>query len=163
MAREHDFVKRSILGALAGLGGTFAMMAARSLSQRYAPRTMSKVREDPGKFVVEQAEQLLTPQQRVNMPRKVEERAAMLSHLCYGATFGWLYAVVRPEPAHPLVEGLIFGTGVWAIGYAGWLPAAGLTEPIWRQEPQRAIPEMTRHAVYGLATAAAYDAMHAHT
>jgi uncharacterized membrane protein YagU involved in acid resistance len=86
----------------------------------------------------------------------------MLTHLCYGTTFGWLYAVLRPEPAHPLVEGLIFGAGVWAIGYAGWLPAAKLTEPIWRQQASRAIPEVARHALYGVATAAAYEALHSH-
>ena len=162
MHPTQSVLTRACLGACAGVVGTFALQAIRSLHQQYVPQLMTPMREDPGKFMVEQAERALPESAREKIPEEVEGAASMSLHLSYGALFGALFGAVRGHTDHPVLEGIVLGAGVWAIGYAGWLPAAGLTEPIWKQEPSQAIPEVARHAVYGIATAAAYEAIHSH-
>jgi uncharacterized membrane protein YagU involved in acid resistance len=161
MHHDHnETLKRACIGAVAGVAGTLVMQLVRTLNEKYLPETMTESREDPGKFMVHQAERLLPGEQRRQVPRKAELAAATSLHFSYGAMFGALYGAIRTRALNPILEGALLGIGVWAAGYLGWLPAVGLTKPVWREDPQRSTAEVARHAMYGVATAAAFEAMH---
>ena len=57
-----------------------------------------------------------------------------------------------------MLYGLPFGAAVWAAGYVV-LPAAGLYEPIWKYDRVTLAKDLSAHLVYGLATAAALQAL----
>lgn len=46
--------------------------------------------------------------------------------------------------------GLGFGLLLWAAGYLGWLPAAGVLPQPWRQRAGDALTPAAAHVVYGL-------------
>jgi hypothetical protein len=58
-----------------------------------------------------------------------------------------------PGPA----QGFVFGAGVWATSLA-LLPALGLADPPWRQSVVSLTQDLGFHLVYGVTTAAAYEA-----
>lgn len=90
------------------------------------------------------------------------QRAALVSnvtHWAYGALGGGQYGVVAgsfPAPAIP--SGLVFGSAVWATGYAV-LPVAKLYKPIWEYDVKTLSKDLSAHLVYGLTTAAAFRAL----
>ncbi|HVV88295.1 MAG TPA: hypothetical protein VHE35_34875, partial [Kofleriaceae bacterium] len=49
--------------------------------------------------------------------------------------------------------GTALGAAVWAAGFAGWLPRAGLTPPVRRQGAGHAASALTTHLLYGLLAA----------
>lgn len=157
MRNDNDLLTRLALGAAAGLAGTMAMMPTRMAAQKYAPGTLTPTSEDPGQFMVNQAERALPETARRKIPDAVEDAAAQSTHMGYGMTWGAIYAATRPRGGSPLLDGAVLGLTVWAAGYMGWLPATGLAAPPWKNEPRQVLGEIAQHAVYGMATVAAYD------
>ncbi|HEU0164917.1 MAG TPA: DUF6789 family protein [Thermomicrobiales bacterium] len=81
-----------------------------------------------------------------------------VAHLAYGTGVGAGFGLVRRMlPSSPVVTGLIVGGGVWAISYAGYLPALGLYPPPSDDSPPRPVTMIVAHAVYGIALARIYD------
>ena len=78
---------------------------------------------------------------------KAETAAGLGLSFAYGATFGALYAALRGHARSSIAEGAVLGTAVWAIGYLGWLPAADLIPPIWKQEPKQMVGPIVEHLV----------------
>ena len=160
MSTGDKLLRESLAGVAAGLAGTAVMFAVRSFDQRYAADTVAKTTDDPGHFMVTRGERALS----IHLPDQAERGAIMASHLAYGTTFGLLYALLhlgRPgRVEHPLLTGGLLGVAVYAAGYLGWLPAVGLVRPAWRQSFPQVAGELARHAAYGVATAAAYGAIH---
>ena len=148
------------LGAAAGAAGTFVMQALLAANKKLAPGAMPPIRRDPGEFMVDKAEELVPYAAREKIPDAAESAAAKSLHLGYGATCGALYAAARPEGGSPLTEGAALGLLTWAAGYLGWLPATGLMPPVWKQEPAQALTPPLTHALFGMATVAAYDLLH---
>ena len=68
-------------------------------------------------------------EEQLNMkPAKDETHAnlTMLSHFGYGAISGLLYALTLEKLKAPkFLKGSLFGLGVWAASYKGWIPAVG--------------------------------------
>jgi hypothetical protein len=58
----------------------------------------------------------------------------------------------------PLVDGLVFGTGVWAASYATLVPM-GIYQAPTEYPPAELAIDWSYHAVYGAAVAAAYRAI----
>jgi uncharacterized membrane protein len=93
---------------------------------------------------------------------KKEQRPALNTamHVLYGTSWGLPFGALRgrgdrgPGP----VEGLAFGFTVWVASLAE-LPALGVAEPVWRQSATAIIRDLGFHLVYGLATAAALEAL----
>jgi hypothetical protein len=143
-------------GLAAGLAATGVMMALRMFDQKYAPKTVPHAKEDPGEFVVRNVESLTGA-----LPETAEKTGALALHLTYGTGFGLLYSLWRKisPRSSPLLDGAVLGTAVYAAGYLGWLPALGLTRPLWRQRFPSIAGELARHVVYGVAAVTAYDAM----
>jgi hypothetical protein len=147
---------RLLAGAAAGLAGTFVLQGLLAGSRRWAPATLPPIRQDPAKFMVEQAESALPAARRVQVPAKGKAAAEKGLHLGYGASFGVLYGLVGGEQ-NPLIAGALLGLTTWAVGYLGWLPASGLMSPVHRQEPVRVAGPIATHVGYGIATASAFQ------
>lgn len=87
---------------------------------------------------------------------------ATLNHLAFGgvcgALFGVTYDVWRvraPSTADvrghraPLVAGLAFGTAIWAVSYAGWVPALRIMPVPKHDRPGRPASMVLAHWVFG--------------
>lgn len=92
-----------------------------------------------------------------------ETTAAAVAHLGYGAAMGALYGLLRgalrrstrggTARLHPLSAGALWGLAVWAAGYQGWLPAAGV-RPATTEHPPRQWPiPIANHILYGVVVA----------
>ena len=154
---RSDWRTRLILGAAGGFVGTLAIQALLTASQKWAPDTLPPLRQDPGEFIVKAGKEALPAPVRERIPPVVETGAARMLAIGYGLTFGSLYTLLRPQGGSPFVDGVILGLTNWATGYLGWLPALGLMPPVWQQQASQAIAPIAEHALYGMATVAAYD------
>ena len=148
---------RLALGAAGGFAGTIALTALLGATMKWAPRAAPPLRQDPGEFMVEKAEEALPANVRAAVPPRVEAVAASLLAIGYGLTFGALYAALRPRGGSAWLDGAVLGIASWAAGYLGWLPALGLMPPVWRQDPRAAITPAAEHLVYGMTTVGVYD------
>jgi hypothetical protein len=115
------------------------------------------MRQEPGAFMVEQGEKLLPESARQRIPQRVETGAALLLAAGYGLTFGALYPLLRPRGGSIIADGVLLGLVNWATGYLGWLPAAKLMPPLWRQNAPQVMGPMLQHALYGMVTVATYN------
>ncbi len=153
--REHHTTARLALGALAGLLGTLVLQSSRSAAQKLWPKADAPIKQDPGKFMVHQAEKV------VNLPGPTAEAAvSQVLGLGYGMSFGTFYASLHPRNTRPeptLRDGMVLGLVTWAAGYLGWLPATGLMSPVWKHRPKQFWPPLAEHAIYGIVTAASYQ------
>jgi hypothetical protein len=142
-------------GALGAAAGTFLMQKGMGLvgklPERFQPHPM---KGDPAEYVVARAERLagrtLSPDQR--------ESAKQKTHWVYGIGWGLLLGLLAPKidlrsPGRALAAGAALGAGVWTVGYAGWLPAAGLVDPIHRQSPKRSLAPLASHVLFGVVAA----------
>ena len=154
---EHTLIEHVGLGAAAGVAATFLLQGVRTSEQKLLPETMPPMREDPGEFMVEQAEELIPEGASEQVPATVETVAAKSLALGYGMAAGALYGALRQRPGNLLVDGTALGLGVWAAGYLGWLPALGLMPPITQHQTQQVAGPIVQHVIFGLATVAAYQ------
>jgi hypothetical protein len=82
------------------------------------------------------------------------------AHFAYGADGGILYSLLaRRIPLNTILKGFLFGTGFWALGYLGWIPAAGLLRPATEHPTQRALLMLLSNALYGIFTALFFDTL----
>jgi uncharacterized membrane protein YagU involved in acid resistance len=91
--------------------------------------------------------------------RPTRNLVAWISHFAYGAATGTAYGVLpRPtQPARGAIQGAVYGLAVWAAGYLGWLPAAGILPPATRQPARRNVSLILSHLVWGATTAVIFD------
>src|SRR4051812_20656281 len=117
----HDagVLKRAAFGAAAGIGGTFVVQALMAASKQWAPTTLPPMRQDPGEFMVQQAEGAL-PVDPEKVPETAETAAATSLAMGYGLTAGTLYALLRSKNSNVLLDGTLLGLLVWGVGYLGW-------------------------------------------
>ena len=162
-SHASDALTQAAVGAAAGLLGTFVMQGMLAATRKWLPQGMPPIRRDPGEFMVHQAERALPPRFMQRIPDPVEHGAAMSLHLGYGAFFGAMYGLLRGRGGGGgarWIEGPLLGLACWAAGYLGWLPLSGLMPPLWKQRPTQVATPAAEHALYGMATVAAYDAIH---
>lgn len=143
-------------GAAAGLVGTALLQGLMAASQKWAPGSLPPIKQDPGEFMVEKAEEQLHDTVREAIPEQLAKAAAKSLAFGYGTTFGALYATSRPETKNLLLEGSALGLAAWGVGYLGWLPASGLMAPVTEQKPQQIIGPMLSHILFGIVTVGLY-------
>src|SRR5829696_1814034 len=142
-------------GAVAGLVGT-ALMTAAMLPLKNASVSPGKVAP---RQITENLLIRLGVRHRLSPP--AFEASWVALHFGYGTVSGTAYALVQRAMGRerPVLEGLVFGTALWAAGYCGWLPIAGLYPPPTRLPKRQVGAELiATHLVYGAATAAAHRA-----
>lgn len=154
---RSDLARAALRGAAAGVLGGLAMRAMMEVEERALLPEAQRTTPPPEK-VVEKAERKagteLSPGQ--------ERVAAMGVHLGYGALWGAVHGVGSELlDVPPLLHGLLLGGLVYwtGMGPSGFLTKMGVApSPMLQPIEQAAIP-VGAHVAYGLATAAAYEAL----
>ena len=144
------------VGAAAGLVGTALIQGLMAASQKWAPESLPPIKQDPGEFMVEKAEEQLPDTVREKIPQQLETAAAKSLAFGYGTTFGALYATSRQETKSLLLEGSALGLAAWGVGYLGWLPASGLMVPVTKQKPEQIMGPILSHILFGIVTVGLY-------
>ena len=113
--KSKNTTLRIALGAVGGIIGTAVLFSALTANKKLFPEDEAPLREDPGEFMVETAENAaLTKKEQTEVPKIAEMIAANVLHFSYGASGGALYALLRPKAKNPLLEGAALGV---ASGY----------------------------------------------
>lgn len=148
----------AVKGALAGLIGGAAMMMAMKMEQK-AVLPEGQTMEPPPKKLME----TLAEKAGVGLDDKQAMAAGMGVHMGYSAMWGALYGVVQ-DRVHPpsALHGLLLGGLVYASNFPsfGLLPRLGVLPPPSQQPLREAAIPAGAHVVYGLATAATFEALH---
>jgi hypothetical protein len=80
------------------------------------------------------------------------QNLALAGHFCYAAATGSLFGLMAPRnPVAGAAAGAAFGMGVWAASYLGWLPAAGLRQPVKYDPSARTRLMIGGHLLWGAA------------
>lgn len=88
----------------------------------------------------------------IRRSREQQDLLASLFHIGFGAAAGALFCPAQRAlrlPLSPLLQGIAFGTGVWAVSYAVWVPALGIMAPPTRDRRARPQMMLAAHWVYG--------------
>jgi hypothetical protein len=136
-----DPASRAALGALAGLVGTFAITAAMRRLHARLPR--QERYPLPPREIVES----------ITGRGRADETATrtQLAHFAYGALTGAICAVALRRAG--LVQGALFGAGVWCASYLGWLPLVGVLKPANEHPARRNALMLAVHLLWGVVTA----------
>lgn len=153
-AQMRDTLLKLAAGAVGGVVGTLFMMKASEHAGKL-PESMRPPapNEDPGEFMVRQGERVVGP-----LRQKVHTRAAHSLHWLYGLTWplvlaGAADAVGLRSTGKLIAAGALVGAAVWAVGYVGWMPAAGLVPPVHRVPLARSASGLASHVAYGTVAA----------
>lgn len=144
-------------GALAGAIGAAAMMVARKLE--------AKALLPPGNLdepVPEKVVDTLAGKAGVELSHTESVAAGMGVHLAFSALVGALYGAAESRvDVNPVVGGLALGGAIFAMTYPSWglLPQIGAQEPIFQSSIEKTAVPIGTHAVFGLTTALAFDAL----
>lgn len=138
---------RMLMGAVAGTAAAIPMTAYWEYMHTRLPG--EPPRPLPPREIVE------AMAVRSGVSRELSERdvqnLALAGHFCYGAATGALFGLLTPRsPAHSVGAGALFGLGVWAASYLGWLPAAGLRQPVKYDPVARTSLMVGGHIVWGV-------------
>ncbi|MEX2584387.1 MAG: DUF1440 domain-containing protein [Gemmatimonadota bacterium] len=144
-------------GAIAGIAGTTAMTVfmnpgvVGALPRRWKPDAFVP------RQIVQWAESLAGRPDALTESQ--EKAAAAIAHLAYGSAMGAIYGAVagRAQHAPAIARGAAWGLLVWAAGYQGWLPAAGVRPPTTHEPYSKWPVPIGNHIVFGVVTALAYD------
>lgn len=135
-----------------------AMMMAMKMEQK-AMLPEEKRMDPPPKKLVE----AIAARRDVELSDPQTMAAGMGVHLGYSALWGALYGVVQDRLRPPgLLHGLLLGGLVYAANFPAWglLPRVGAMPAPSEQDPKQVAVPVLAHAVYGLATAKVFDALH---
>jgi len=78
--------------------------------------------------------------------RSASQRRALTAalHAGFGVGAGALYGALPKRP-----PAVLYATGIYAVSYAGWVPALGAMPPPSRDDPRRQVATLVAHLVYG--------------
>lgn len=98
--------------------------------------------------------------------RRTQQLGTTLSHLGFGVAVGALFGALtagdrRPRPLPAALLGAGYGTLVWLVSYAGWVPALGIMPPPRRDRPGRQGTMLAAHLLYGAVLGALTGRRHA--
>ena len=134
-----DAARGLAAGALATVGMSAVMFAARRAGLL-------------GRMPPERITSHLLDHFRIRRSRESQDLLAAVLHIGFGSAAGAVFGVARrrlPVPLPGVVQGLVFGTAVWAVSYLGWVPALGILPPPSRDRPGRPETMVAAHWVYG--------------
>lgn len=179
---QRSFLRDAVIGAAAGAIGTVVMeqffkVLARLPTDRldemadYAEDEKVRALDDVSVTDVEPKEDENAPQtagraayeaMTGHAPSKqMAEKLGTGMHWGMGVGMGALYGVLRGarDDGFDLGGGAAFGTSVWAMADEVAVPMLGLTAGPTAQPPSAHVKGLGAHIVYGVATAAAAQAL----
>lgn len=136
----------ALTGARQGIAATMAISLPMAIAGR-----LGLMDEQPPERITDRATRA-----DVDAAPPVRRAASVVSHLVFGAGAGSLYAVIDDRlqiPGPPVLRGVVFGLGVWAVSYKGWIPALGILPPPERDHRGRRWTMLAAHMVYGASLA----------
>jgi uncharacterized membrane protein YagU involved in acid resistance len=140
-------INRLLLGALAGIAGTFAMTAAaRAMHHRLPAAERYPL---PPREIIEGA---LPAVSRRSLEEQGRQAATIGAHFGYGAATGALYALF--EPRGGILRGAAYGILVWTVSYFGIMPALQILRPAHVHPLRRNGLMILAHLVWGSTMAA---------
>jgi hypothetical protein len=99
-----------------------------------------------------------------DVPEPLEKTASVFLHFVFGGVAGAAFSAWARRPARrarafvrrrnasrEALNGMAFGTMVWAASYMGWVPALGIMPPAHRDRPGRPSSMILAHWIYGAA------------
>jgi hypothetical protein len=146
------YVSHAGEGALGGLAGTIFVQAMKKLDPKLPePLRAPEMKGDPFELVLSSAEKKLG----ARLPEDAHGRTVGGLPWAYGAGWGAGLGLVSPllgvrSFGKAAFAGAVMGAACWTAGFVGWMPAAGLVEPIQRQGLSHASASLGGHVVFGV-------------
>ena len=137
-------LRRATDGALGGAVATVALTAFRKGLAR-----AGLVETTAPEQVVERLEELGLVDDWSPGARRL---LAVAAHFAYGAGTGAAFGVLRREgggPGEEAAVGSALGILSWGVGWASWLPLAGVHRPPWKQRSPKVLLPVVDHAFFG--------------
>jgi len=135
-------MNRLLLGALAGIAGTFAMTAAaRAMHSRLPAAERYPL---PPREIIEGALPAVTKR---SLEEHERQTATLAAHFGYGAATGTLYALVGPGSG--ILPGAAYGVLVWTVSYFGIMPGLRILRPAHEHPLRRNALMIAAHLVWG--------------
>jgi putative membrane protein len=80
-----------------------------------------------------------------------DKALTVVNHFAYGAAMGGIYGTLteRRSALSAASTGMVYGLGVWAGSYLGWLPVTGLYRSATEDYPERNVRMVVAHVVWG--------------
>lgn len=137
-----------LAGLVAGLAATAPMTVVMELMHRRLPER-ERCPLPPRRITDRMLE--AAGMEEVGETRRRE--LALLNHFAYGAAAGTLYRpIAKRMGLPPVASGVLYGLGVWAGSYLGWLPAVGILPSATRHPTRRNAAMIAAHVVWGATT-----------
>lgn len=144
-------MKDVLRGLLAGVWGVLGMAGVSFTIRRFVEPT-KPIGQTHYESVVEWARELpvagsetLEPETRV--------RTGEMAHLSFGAFWGVvLQFLTRRTELRPWVHGGLFGIAIWLLAFAGYMPALGISRPLWRMRPHEFLRTLAAHITFATTT-----------
>jgi hypothetical protein len=141
-------MKRLLRGAAAGAAATVPMTVVMETLHEQLPG--EPARPLPPREITESIASKAGVDEQI--PEHHMEDLTLAAHFGYGAACGALLGAVAPKhPAGAVVTGMLFGLGVWAGSYKGWLPAFNIRHDAEHDPPARTGLMVVAHLVWGAA------------
>lgn len=149
-----DLARRTMHGALGGVGGTLVLTALR--------KTLARA----GLVHTTAPEQVVARLEEIGALEgwsPVAKRAlAVSAHLAYGVGSGAAFALLRRDRGDAKTEaavGSALGVLAWGVGWSSWLPLLGVHSPPWAQQTPKVLLPVLDHAVFGAVWGLLYRAV----
>lgn len=90
------------------------------------------------------------------LPESTVDVISVVTHFAFGASAGGVFALLRKRlpVSRGIAGGIAYGTLVWLVNYAGWVPALGIMPPPSKDRPGRPTSMLFSHWIYGGALSA---------
>ena len=149
----NELPKRLCAGSVAGFAATGPMTLLMEALHVGLPREERD--PQPPRQIVDRAAHAAGAD---DLSEGERQGLALVSHFGYGASAGALYGALAPSlPLPPVAGGVAYGLAVWAAGYLGWLPAAGLYRSALREPARRNALLIAAHVLWGASLGLATD------
>jgi hypothetical protein len=140
-----------VRGFIAGILGVFGM-AGVSLTMRRLVQPTAPIGVTHYENVVKVARATLQPD-KPELDRDTQVRVSEFLHLAFGGFWGVIWALARRDSdIRPFVDGIGFGTVVWAAGFGTFMPGLRLAKGLWEMDAYELARTWGSHVGYGVAT-----------
>ena len=137
---------RVLAGALGGAGATLVLSGLREAWKRGG-----LVFDTAPMQVVDRVEEVFAAD---GFSPGTRRALAAVAHVAYGVATGAAFGLLRREgggKGEEAAVGASLGVLAWGVGWASWLPLAGVHSPPWEQRTPKVLLPVLDHAVYGAA------------
>lgn len=140
---------RMLRGAIAGTVATIPMTLVMARLFRELPE--SQRYPLPPRLIMENLSRR-TPLRGLPNEATLTE-VTLTAHFVYGAATGAIFPYLERHSETNVLRGAVYGVGVWAASYLGWIPAAHILTPATHHPAKRNALMLLAHLVWGSALA----------